>query len=86
MQGLVGFEMVGLTPDFQVNYTLLWVNQGKDLANYNDVDGFLGLGSMETSRDYIDQAFKNNYIQVRSSVGRGLMFLLGESFFVLFGS
>jgi len=48
----------------KVNTSLLWVSSGKDLEVYKDVDGFMGLGSMEESLDYIDLAYKAGYIEV----------------------
>jgi len=63
VQGPIGFENIGLTLDFKVNSTIVWVTSGRDLQNYKDLDGFVGLGNMEKARDFIDLAFDAGYIQ-----------------------
>jgi len=64
VEGYKGYEMAGFTRDAQVNYLLLLANQARGVANKKDVDGFIGLGNMEKSQDYIDLAYRNSYIKV----------------------
>ena len=68
VSGGMGYEMIGMTKDFQVNASLLWANNGQDLENYQDMDGFMGFGNMESTNDFVDLAYKNNFIQVNSLV------------------
>jgi len=68
VRGYLGSEIVGLTPDFLVKSPILWVVQGRDLANYELVDGFMGFGSIESEKDYIDLAYEAGYIQVKFSI------------------
>jgi len=63
VEGRYGFEKAGFTADTKSNSTILWVYSGHDLDNYGDLDGFVGLGSMEETWDMIDLAYHYGHIQ-----------------------
>ena len=60
----MGSDMFGLTPTFRVESPILMVTSGESLANYKNCDGFLGLGSKNNAKDFIDLAYDAGQIDV----------------------
>lgn len=63
VKGYLGSDMIGLTPEFMVKSSLLWVEEGRDLENYALIDGFMGFGPSENSKDFIDTAYEAGHIE-----------------------
>ncbi len=57
-----GHEILGLTQDFKVKSSVLWSSGFP--SNVKAVNGYMGLGSNESSECFIDQPYQQNYIQV----------------------
>jgi len=64
VKGTRGSELIGFTPDYLVNSSLYLINEGKDLQDYTDIDGIMGLGSRESANDFIDLAYDEGKIEV----------------------
>ncbi len=77
--------MVGLTPTFRTKVPILMVNSGSDMGVYNATDGFLGLGSRNNAGDFIDQAFKDGFIEVYWGIICVIYSSIGENILNLYG-